>query len=78
MTLQDALPLIIIVVNAAVTALLGYLHVTNKASVDAVTKSVDDLVTQGAAIAATQQSHAVALAAMGALPANPIQKQETK
>ena len=78
MTLQDALPLIVIVVNAAVTVLLGYLHVTNKASVDAVTKSVDDLVTQGVAIAATQQSHSVALAAMGALPANPTQAQETK
>ena len=78
MTLQDALPLIVIVVNAAVTVLLGYLHVTNKADVDAVTKSVDDLVTQGAAIAATQQSHSVALAAMGALPVNPSQKTEIK
>ena len=77
MTLQDAIPVLVVIVNALVTALLGYLHVTNKASVDAVTKSVDDLITQGAQIAATQRDHTAALTSLGALPANPIPKQET-
>lgn len=77
MTLQDALPVIIVIVNALLTALLGYLHVTNKANVDAVTKSVDDLVVQGAQIAATQRDHSAALTSLGALPANPTAKQDT-
>ena len=77
MTMQDVMPVLVVIVNALVTALLYRLHVTNKASVDAVTKSVDDLITQGAQIAATQRDHTAALSSLVALPANPTPKQET-